>query len=300
MDQTEPAWDLYRTFLAVVRGGSFSAAARELGLTQPTAGRHVEALEMTLGTPLFTRSRRGLIPTAVALAILPHAEAMAAAAAALHRTSSAEADDERGTVRVTAGQLVGHEVLPAILGTFCSRYPRIELELTVSDHNEDLLRREADIAVRMARPKQQLLVARRIGTVEVGLFAHREYVAAFGQPNKPEDLRGHRLIGFDRDAHGIRSAGGAAAQMRREQFGFRCDSGAVQIAAMRAGVGIGGYHVQLARRDPNLLRVLEKTFKFTREMWLAMHRDLRATRRIRLLFDHLAAGLTAYVKSGRR
>jgi DNA-binding transcriptional LysR family regulator len=296
MDQTEPAWDLYRTFLAVVRGGSFSAAARDLGLAQPTAGRHVEALEATLGTSLFTRSRRGLIPTAVALAILPHAEAMAAAAAALHRTSSAEADDERGTVRVTSGQLVGHEVLPPILGDFCSRYPKIELEVTITDHNEDLLRREADIAVRMARPKQELLVARRIGIVEVGLFAHRKYAAAFGLPNRPEDLRGHRMIGFDRDAHGVRSAGGAAAQMRREHFGFRCDSTAVQIAAMHAGAGIGGYHVQLARRHPDLVRVLEKTFKFRRQMWLAMHRDLRATRRIRLLFDHLASGLAAYVK----
>jgi len=298
MDQTEPAWDLYRTFLAVVRRGSFSAAGRELGLTQPTAGRHVEALENTLGTPLFTRSRRGLVPTAVALAILPHAEAMAAAAAALHRTSSAEADDERGTVRLAAGQLVGHEVLPPILGAFCPRYPKIELELTISDHNEDLLSREADIAVRMAKPKQGLLVARRIGSVEVGLFAHRRYAAAFGLPNRPEDFAAHRLIGFDRDAHGIRSAGGSAAQMRREQFGFRCDNAGVQIAALRAGVGIGGYHVLLARRDPDLLPVLEKTFKFKREMWLAMHRDLKATRRMRLLFDHLALGLAAYVKGG--
>ena len=296
MERLEPAWDLYRTFLAVVRRGSYSAAARELGLTQPTAGRHIDALEKTLGTSLFTRSHRGLIPTGVALAIVPHAEAMAAAAAALHRTSSAEADDERGTVRVTAGQLVGHEVLPAILSTFCSRYPKIEVELTVSDHNEDLLRREADVAVRMARPKQELLVARRIGMVEVGLFAHRQYAAAFGLPNRPEDLPGHRMIGFDREAHGVRSAGGVAGQLRREQFGFRCDSAAVQIAALRAGVGIGGYHVQLARRDPNLLRVLEKTFKFKREMWLAMHRDSRVTRRIRLLFEHLASELTAYVK----
>jgi DNA-binding transcriptional LysR family regulator len=131
------------------------------------------------------------------------------------------------------------------------------------------------------------------------LFAHREYAAVFGLPTREEDLVGHRRIGFDRDAHGIRSAGGVAAQMRREQFGFRCDSAAVQIAAMRAGAGIGGYHVQLARRDPNLLRVLEKTFKFRREMWLAMHRDLKATRRIRLLFDHLASGLAAYVRGGR-
>jgi DNA-binding transcriptional LysR family regulator len=294
--ETEASWDLYRTFLAVVRDGSLSAAGRRLGLTQPTAGRHVEALESSLGASLFTRSPRGLVPTPAARELIPHAEAMAAAAAALSRAASGEARGEAGTVRLTASEIVGHEVLPPILADFCARHPLIVLELVLSNHNEDLLRRDADVAVRMARPTQKALVARRIGTVKLGLYAHRRYANQFGVPKTPEELQGHRWIGFDRNAQAFRAVGGAAVQLRREHFKFRCDSGPTQIAALRAGIGIAGCHVNIARRDPNLIPVLETAFKINIEMWLAMHEDARATRRIRLLFDHLLRGLTAYVR----
>jgi DNA-binding transcriptional LysR family regulator len=293
---SEPGWDLYRTFLAVLRHGSLSVAARDIGLTQPTAGRHIAALESQLGTSLFTRSPRGLLPTEAALALTPHAEAMAAAAAALHRASSAEGSAERGAVRVTTGHLMGVDVLPPLLADFARRYPQIELELALSDRNLDLLHREADIAVRMVRPTQKALIARRIGDVTIGLFAHRRYVEAFGVPESPQDLFRHRLIGFDRDAHAVHSAGGAARQLRREHFGFRTDDAAVQLAALRAGAGIGACLVSTARRDRNLVRVLERAFTFKREMWLAMHEDAKAIRRIRLLFDHLAEGLKAHLK----
>ena len=291
----EPGWDLYRTFLAVVRDGSFSAAARRLGLAQPTAGRHIEALEALLGASLFTRSPRGPVPTAAARELVPHAEAMAAAAAALQRASSGEAQGERGAVRIAASEIVGHEVLPTILAGFATRYPHVEIELALSNRNEDLLRRDADVAVRMARPSQKALVARRIGLVRLGLFAHRRYAEAFALPKTPEELAGHRWIGFDRDSSGFPPVDGM--QLRREQFGFRCDSGPAQLAAMRAGIGIAGCHVNIARRDPDLIRVLEKPFSFTREMWLLMHRDAKSTRRVRLLFDHLATGLGAYVRA---
>jgi DNA-binding transcriptional LysR family regulator len=296
MDTREPGWDLYRTFLAVVREKTLSAAARSLQLAQPTVGRHIQDLEAKLGAPLFVRSKRGFLPTVVALAIVPHAEAMFAAASAVHRVSSAEAQGEQGVVRITAGQLVACEVLPDILAEFCRQSPRIELELSVSDRNEDMLSREADIAVRMMRPTQGALVSRLIGTVELGLYAHRRYVDTFGVPQSTRDLASHRWIGFDRDAHAVRSSGGAAARLRREDFGFRCDNTAVQIAAMNAGAGIGAYHVQLAQRRPDLVRVLRKEFGFKREMWLAMHRDARATRRTRLVFDHLAVRLARYLK----
>ncbi len=241
MDPTAPGWDLYRTFLAVVREGSLSAASRRIGATQPTAGRHIEALEAVIGTSLFTRSPRGLIPTAAAHELVPHAEAMAAAAASLHRAASGEALGESGTVRVTASQLIGHEVLPPILAEFGWRHPRIALELSLSDHQEDMLRGDADIAVRMARPTQKSLVVRRIAGLKLGLFAHRRYAQAFGLPQTPEALASHRLIGFDRDPRGLAVVLGAT-RLRREQFGFRCDSGPAQLAALRAGVGIGGCH----------------------------------------------------------
>jgi DNA-binding transcriptional LysR family regulator len=296
MDTAALSWDLYRTFLAVFREGSFSKAARAMGISQPTASRHIEALETAIGTRLFTRLPGGLAPTEAARWLVPDAEAMAAAAAALQRASSGGKRDESGVVRLTAAELIGHEVLPDILSAFCGRYPRIVLELKLSNRNEDILRGDVDIAIRMGRPRQQALLARRIGEVKLGLFAHRSYIAAFGIPKTPADIGGHRLIGFDEDQHILRSADGGARPPSRAQFGFRCDNAPMQAAALRAGVGIGSLHLNTARRDVNLIRVLEKSFTFTREMWLVMHEDAKGTRRIRVLFDHLVEGLSAYVK----
>jgi DNA-binding transcriptional LysR family regulator len=295
MDKAALSWDLYRSFLAVFREGSFSKAARGLGISQPTASRHIEALETAIGPRLFTRLPGGLAPTEAARGLLPDAEAMAAAAGALQRASSGGKRDERGIVRLTAAELIGHEVLPDILSPFCAQYPGIVVELKLSNRNEDVLRGNADIAVRMVRPAQQALLARRIGKVKLGLFAHRSYIAAFGMPKTPADISGHRLIGFDEDQFILRPADGGGPPPSREQFGFRCDSAPMQAAALRAGIGIGALHLNTARGDANLIRVLERSFTFTREMWLVMHEDAKATRRIRLLFDHLVEGLSAYV-----
>ncbi len=292
MDSKDHGWDLYRTFLAVVREGSLSAAARRIGIAQPTAGRHVRALEKIVGASLFMRSQHGLSATHAARALVPHAEAMAAAADALTRASSGGARGESGTVRLTAGEMMGCELLPPLLAEFSHRYPQIHLELMLSNRNLDLLRRDADIAVRMVRPTQKSLIARRVGLVPIGLFVHRRYVETFGLPTGPEDISRHRLIGFDRDMELMNSAGGPKVALTREQFRFRCDSVAGQLAALRAGVGIGACFVTVGQRNPDLIRVLERTMNFHREVWLAIHRDARATRRIKLLFDHLADRLT--------
>ena len=168
------SWDHYRTLLEVLAEGSLSGAARTLGLSQPTVGRHIEALEAELGTPLFTRSTGGLAPTDAALALRPHAEAMAAAAEALVRTASGERNAVRGVIRVTAAEIVGVEVLPPMLTSFHETYPDVTIELALANRQEDLLRREADIAVRMVRPSQGALLARRVGPFpRLGLYAHR-------------------------------------------------------------------------------------------------------------------------------
>lgn len=299
MSSEGPEWELYRSFLAVARQGSLSGAARLLSSTQPTVGRHVEALERALGVPLFVRSPQGLAPTAAALDLVPHAEAMAAAADALLRAASGEATAARGTVRVTASEIVGVEVLPPLLALFRQTHPAIVLELALSNRTEDLLRRDADIAVRMLRPTQDALVARRIGTVPIGLYAHRRYVEANGIPRAVEELARHPMIGFDRDAISMRSVGGPALTLTREAFAFRCDSDVAQLAALRAGLGIGGCQLALAADEPDLVPVLADSLRFELEMWLCMHEDLRASRRVRLLFDHLAETLGAYVARAR-
>jgi DNA-binding transcriptional LysR family regulator len=296
MIERPPSWDELRTFVEVARDGSLSGAARRLGLTQPTVGRHIDALEAALGLTLFTRSPRGLAPTPAAKALEPHVEAMAAAAAALARTASGEATADRGAVRVTASEIVGVEVLPPMLAAFHAEHPGIAIELALTNRTQDLARRDADIAVRMVRPTQAGLVARRIGSSRISLFAHRDYLARFGEPRTLADLAGHCFIGFDRDNSTFRAAGDYARSMTRESFGLRCDSDLAQLAALRAGVGIGGCQDNIARRMPELVPVLPNAFHYALEVWLVMHEDLKATRRVRLLFDHLAAGLTAYVK----
>ena len=240
MTHGEPGWELYRTFLEVVRDGSLSGAARRLSLTQPTVGRHIDALEASLGLSLFSRSPQGLKATPAALELVSYAETMAAASAALRRTASSGAKADRGTVRVTASEMIGCEVLPPILASFRDSHPGITLELALSNRNEDLLRRDADIAVRMVRPRQKSLVARRIGKSAIGFYAHRNYAEKYGLPREIAELEKHCLIGYDRDNLALRSLGELPRQVARDDFGFRCDSDLAQFAALKAGVGIGG------------------------------------------------------------
>jgi DNA-binding transcriptional LysR family regulator len=293
MTTAQPGWELYRSFLAVVREGSLSGAARSLGLTQPTIGRHVDSLEEALGVSLFTRSQSGLHPTAGAGALVPYAEAMAAAASALERAASGEAEEERGSVRVTASEMIGSEVLPPYLAAFRELHPRIVVELVLSNRSEDLLRREADIAVRMVKPTQGALAARKIGVIHLGLHAHPRYLKAHGAPRSVEELNDHPIIGFDKQPS-VRRLPSLNMLLTRDLFAFRCDSDIGQYAAIRAGFGVGVCQVPLGRRD-GLVPVLPEAIGFDLGVWLVMHQDLKSSRRVRLLFDHLATHLRAYV-----
>ena len=178
MSSPDPSWDLYGAFLAVMQGGSLSAASRALAVAQPTVRRQIEQLEAQLGVVLFTRAPNGLVPTEVARATLPYAEAIASAARALVRSVSAPADADRGTVRVTCSEVVGVEVLPPMIAALRSKHPQLQIELAATNRNEDLLRRDADIAVRMTEPTQEALVRQRAGRIELGLFATKAYLAA--------------------------------------------------------------------------------------------------------------------------
>jgi DNA-binding transcriptional LysR family regulator len=296
MSTATPDWHFFRTFLTVVREGSLSSAARALGTTQPTMGRQVAALEASLGVKLFTRSLDGLSPTEAGLRLIPSAEAMAAAVEAAQRSTSGEVGEEHGTVRITVSEMVGSEVLPSILAAIHAVHPRISVELALSNRNEDLLRGDADIAVRMVRPTQGALVAKRIGRIDVGLYGHRRYLKRHAMPRRLVDLREHALIGYDRDQAYVRLLERMGVPTTRDMYAFRSDSELAQLAALRAGFGIGASQLGIARRDKNLVPVLQSEFIYPMEAWLAMHRDLRSSRRIRTLFDQLAIRLSAYAK----
>ncbi|MDI1480306.1 LysR family transcriptional regulator [Polyangium sp. y55x31] len=301
MADAEPGWELYRSFLGVLKEGSLSGAARALGLTQPTVGRHVEALEQALGLSLFTRSQLGLAPTEAALALAPYAETLAATAAALLRVAESQGDGVRGTVRITASEVIGVEVLPPILAALREQHPALKIELGLTNRVEDLLKREADIAVRMVRPSQDVLWARRVGAVELGLHAREDYLARHGTPRSfGELLNGHAIIGFDRETAFLRGARKALGPLRRDAFSLRADSDLAQLAAIRAGYGIGVCQVGLARRDARLVRVLPKAFSLPLETWVTMHMDLRDNPRCRVAFEAVAEGLQGYIEGEAR
>jgi len=290
-------WELLHTLLGVLREGSLSGAARLLGLTQPTVGRHIAALEEALGQVLFTRSPTGLLPTDTALALRSHAEQMETAAAALQRAASAQGDQCVGTVRVTASEVIGIEVLPPIVVALRERHPGLVLELALGSRVQDLLRREADIAVRMTPPEQGQLIARRIGSIELGLHAHPAYLDRCGRPASLADMAGHTLIGFDTVTPFIRAGAKRLGGISRDSFALRCDADLGQLALVRAGAGIGVCQLPLARREPVLERLLPQQFSWPLETWVAMHEDLRQNVTCRAVFDALVDGLTRYVGS---
>ncbi|CAJ9571960.1 LysR family transcriptional regulator [Burkholderia pseudomallei] len=296
---SEIGWELYRSFLGVLREGSLSGAARALGLTQPTVGRHVAALEAALRVPLFTRSSSGLMPTDVALALRAHAEAMESTADALARAATSFGEDVRGVVRISASDVVGVEVLPPIVARLRQRHPALTIELALTNRVQDLLRREADIAVRMTRPGQTQLIARHIGGIELGLHAHRDYLARRGTPRDAGELVRHALIGHDRPTAFIRQIAKSFPGFDRGAFALRTDSDLAQLALIRCGAGIGACQAALAKRDPALVRVLPKAFAGRLDMWVTMHEDLRGSSRCRAAFDALAEGLDAYVDEQR-
>lgn len=287
-----PSWDLYRTFDAVLNTGSLSGAARMLGLTQPTISRHIDALEEAIGRDLFIRSQRGLLPTDAALELKPYAGLLASTSAALLRTAEGQADAVSGTVRISASEVVGMEHLPLILTRLRRRHPALAFELSLSNAVDDLLQRQADIAIRMVQPVQQALIARKVAPIPLGLHAHADYLSRRGVPASMRDLAEHDVIGYDRETPAIRAVAARFPDLDRARFALRVDSDVAQLAALRAGFGIGICQVPVAARDPKLIRVLAGSFAIDLNVWIVMHEDLRTSARCRAVFDELVTAFT--------
>jgi DNA-binding transcriptional LysR family regulator len=291
-------WDLFQSLHAVLEAGTLSAAARLRGLTQPTLGRHIETLEQRLGSPLFLRSPRGLQPTDLALELKPHLHDMSAAASAAVRDASGVANSIKGSIRITASEIVGVEVIPPMLAGFREQHPDVVIELMLSNVLDDLSRREADIAVRMAPPTQSALVAKKVGEVDLGFYATADYIGRHGAPTSFAELEDHPVIGFDSPARAVRDLPGFNNPISRETFAFRTDSDLAQLAAVTAGFGIGVSQPPIAKRR-GLVRVMPEITVFRLGVWIVMHENLRGSRRMRLMFDHLVDGVTAYVRESR-
>jgi DNA-binding transcriptional LysR family regulator len=288
-------WHLIRSFLAALDAGSLLGAAKVLKTSQPTVGRHVAELESQLGVVLFERTGRGLQPTVVALSLADSARAMESGALQLGRRLSSVQAQVQGTVRITASQPVANCLLPPILARMREALPEIQIELVSSNTVSNLLRREADIAVRMVLPEQGTLIAKKLGSVSVGIYAHKNYLARHGTPQQPEDLFRHALIGFDADETMIRGFASYGHALTKESFALRSDDLMVQWQALLAGCGIGFVADYMGRNQPELVKLLPKLGIPPLPMWLAVHREIRSSQRIRAVFDYLATALPAVI-----
>lgn len=287
----EPDWTLWRSFGAVMEQGSLSAAARHLGLSQPTLGRHVEALEQALKLPLFERTQAGLRPLEAALRLFEPVRAARAALAEAGMMAEGANPELSGSVRITSSTVMCHYVLPALFRTLRQAFPQVAIEIVPSDSVENLLLREADIAVRMFRPTQLDLIARRIGSIPIVAAAHESYLEARGVPQTIDDLRQHDLIGLDRSELIIEGARAMGMTLTRSQFALRCDSQTNLWELCRAGLGIGFAQGLLVETTPGMRRILPQLQPPGLDVWLCTHRELFTSRRVRAIYERLGQDL---------
>jgi len=279
----EPDWALLRVFLAVAESRSLSRAAVDLGSSQPTLSRQMSELETQVGHALFERTRRGVCLTEAGEALRLPAQRMREHAREWSLAAAGRATTLDGTVRITASDVVSAYLLPAVLRDLREAHPEIQIELVPSDKLENLLEHEADIALRMVRPTQTALVARKVADLSMHAYAHRDYLKAHGKPTMA-DLHEHQWVGFDRSDQMIRGFRAAGHVVTREFFGFRCDNQIVAWQAVCAGVGLGIGLDRVARQVPELVRVLPDIKVPALPMWITAHRELRVTPRHKLIF----------------
>lgn len=287
-------WDDQRIFLAVLQEGSLSGAARRLGVTQPTIRARLTALETALGISLFTRSVRGLVPTDQARALGQSARAMARASEAFVREAASSPGETVGMVRISVAEIVGIEVLPAMLLPLRKDHPGLALEIQLTNEAANLLEQEVDVAVRMHPPKQGALIARKVPSISLGLFAHADYLAERGTPRTLSDLASHDIIGPDRSRPDWDAVARWLPTIDPARVVIRTDSHPAQLAMARAGLGIAVAHRSLGLADARLLSVLPDAFYPTLDAWVVVHEDLRDVPRIRTVFDALVKAFERY------
>lgn len=284
-------WSLVRSFLAVFEHGSLLGAARSLNASQPTIGRHVAELESQLGLVLFERTGRGQVPTESAIRLAESARLMQSGADQLARSVAGASQSVAGTVRISASESVACFIMPALLAQMRLSLPEVQVELVASNAVSNLLRREADIAVRMVQPDQATIVARKVGKVVLSACAHQDYLRRRGVPREPAELLSHDLIAGDRDDGVLRGFAAHGLNVTKENFAFRSDGLVVTWQAIRSGLGIGFAAEHLIRMDPAVIPVLPKLNIPPIPVWLAVHKEIRTSKRIRAVYDFLSESL---------
>jgi DNA-binding transcriptional LysR family regulator len=284
-------WNKARAFLVTAEEGSLSAAARALGLAQPTLGRQVDGLEQELGIVLFERVGRGLTLTPSGLELLDHVRNMGEAAGRVSLTALGQSQALEGTICISASETYAAVLLPPIIAKLRRREPGIQVEIVVTNHASDLRRREADIAIRNFRPTEPDLIAKKIGDAEAVLYATPDYIAKIGNPTKPYDLRRADFVNMDHGGMMIKGLNTLGLGLTEANFPLLTESYLVMWELVRQGVAIGVLDAYIGDAEPAVRRVLPDLEPLTFPIWLVAHRELTTNRRIRMVYDFLAEQL---------
>lgn len=282
-------WDDLRYFLAAAESGSLSAAAKRLHSNQPTVGRHIDALEAALGLRLFQRHKKGLTLTHECAWVLEQAQLMQSGVQSIQRMVEGDFQQLRGSVRLALPEGLCNEVLIPHLDTFYRQYPNLRLILNVSSRTADLTRGEADIAVRLFRPKDADLVARQLTRMEMGLYASREYLQTHDRPENESDLLSHRIISYGDELAGLPENVWLLDHATPGHRILQSDSTTSRLRATVGGLGISIQPCVLADTHPGLVRILQHAPLPRHEVWITYHRDLRHILRVRVTADFLIA-----------
>jgi DNA-binding transcriptional LysR family regulator len=289
LDPQQIDWNLLKSFHLVADLGSLTRASSALGLSQPTLSRQIAELEALVGASLFERTARGLRLTEAGEALVEPARRMLAAAQGISLAATARNREVAGTVRITASEVMSAYVLPAIFAELRKAYPAIQVELVASNRIDNLLAREADIAIRMVRPEQAGLIAKKVAEYPLGFYAHETYLA--GRTGIGSDWKDYDWVGLDQSNMLIEGFRNAGIAIDKSFFTFRSDNQIVGLQAVLAGLGVGIAPKRVARQFPQLAQVMPRQKLPALPVWLTAHRELRDSARIRAVFDFLAEAL---------
>lgn len=289
-------WNLARAFLVTAEEGSLSAAARALELTQPTLSRQVAGLEEELGVALFERVGRGLEITPSGAELLEQVRAMGDAAGNLKLTAAGQSMTIEGSICISATDLVANFVMPVLVQKLRRLYPDISVELIVSNTMSDLKRREADIAIRAMHPGEADLIARKIGDISGHLYASEQYLEEIGVPQSTEDLIDANFI-CDKSEMVTNVLAGCGIKLTQRNFSITSESVITQWELVKRGLGIALLPDQLAVAEPQFHKVLPDIQPFTGPLWLVVHKELRTSRRVRVVFDFLVDELLEWFQN---
>lgn len=285
-------WNRARAFLVTAEEGSLSAAARALGLTQPTLGRQVDALEAELDVVLFERAGRGLVLTPSGLELLDHVRGMAEAASRVSLAASGQSQSIEGLISITASEVYSTSLLPPIIVKLRAIHPGIFVEVVATDARTDLRRREADIAIRNFTSTHPDLIVKKVREDTARMYATPAYLDRIGNPSTKADVSRAEFMGFASNELLLTSMNEIGFNLTSRNFPIVCESSLVQWEMVRHGAGIGLMTETVGEREPRVCRVLPDMEPITFPMWLAVHRELNTSKRVRTVYDFLAAELS--------